>query len=48
MTVRGTYRPTKFDIYLETVNSPEEGEALTGAVKEGGAADLEFLLRPED
>ena len=38
----------EFDIYLETVNSPGEGEALTEVVEDGGAADLDLLLRPED
>ena len=35
-------------VYLEPVNSPEEGEVLAVALKEGGAGNLLFLLRSQN
>ena len=35
-------------VYLKPVNSPEEGEVLAVALKEGGAGNLLFLLRSQN
>ena len=38
----------ELDIYLETVDSPGEGEVLAVCEEERGAAHLDLLARPQD